>query len=83
MNYLDGAMKALTAARKVLFFTGVGISAKSGIPTFRGKLTGVWKRHAPERLNGTGGEANVELAHVLTSAWHHTNVHILSKSYGS
>lgn len=50
MNDLDGAMKALPAARKVVCFTGAAISAKIGIPTFCGKLTGVWERHAPVRL---------------------------------
>ncbi len=50
LNELDRAMKALTPARKFVFFTGAGISAKRGIPTFREKLAGFWERHDPERL---------------------------------
>ncbi|MDR6605933.1 NAD-dependent deacylase [Pseudomonas synxantha] len=50
MNDWDRAVGALAAARKVVFFTGAGISAASGIPTFRDKLTGLWEKHAPERL---------------------------------
>jgi NAD-dependent deacetylase len=50
MNGWDRAVGALAAARKVVFFTGAGICAASGIPTFREKLTGLWEKHAPERL---------------------------------
>ena len=50
MNDLDKAVESLAAARKIVFFTGAGISAESGIPTFRDKLTGVWAKHAPETL---------------------------------
>ncbi len=34
---------------KVLAFTGSGISAEAGIPTFRGK-DGLWKKYRPEEL---------------------------------
>lgn len=50
MNDLDRATITLAAARRVVFFTGAGISAASGIPTFRDKLTGLWQKHDPERL---------------------------------
>ncbi|WP_046070205.1 MULTISPECIES: SIR2 family NAD-dependent protein deacylase [Pseudomonas] len=50
MNDWDRAIGALAAARKVVFFTGAGVSAASGIPTFRDKLTGFWEKHAPEKL---------------------------------
>jgi len=36
-------------ASKILFFTGAGISAESGIPTFRGK-DGIWNKLKPEEL---------------------------------
>jgi NAD-dependent deacetylase len=39
----------LKEARNILFFTGAGISAESGVPTFRGK-DGLWKNHKPEEL---------------------------------
>lgn len=32
---------------------GAGISAESGIPTFRDKLTGLWAKHDPQRLETT------------------------------
>ena len=36
-------------AGSLVFFTGAGISAESGIPTFRGK-EGLWKKFRPEEL---------------------------------
>ncbi|PHX32497.1 NAD-dependent deacetylase [Pseudomonas syringae pv. syringae] len=50
MRDLVRSIEALAAARKVVFFTGAGISAESGIPTFRDKLTGLWEKHDPKRL---------------------------------
>jgi NAD-dependent deacetylase len=50
MSDIEPAISALNAARKVVFFTGAGISAESGIPTFRDKLTGFWERHDPLKL---------------------------------
>ncbi len=35
---------ALRTARHVVVFTGAGVSAESGIPTFRDRLTGLWAR---------------------------------------
>lgn len=40
----------LRAARTVVVLTGAGISAESGIPTFREALTGLWARFRPEEL---------------------------------
>jgi NAD-dependent deacetylase len=39
----------LKEAENVVFFTGAGISAESGIPTFRGK-DGIWNKLKPEEL---------------------------------
>jgi NAD-dependent deacetylase len=50
MSDIEMAISALRKARKVVFFTGAGISAESGIPTFRDKLTGLWEKHDPQRL---------------------------------
>ncbi|UFH30042.1 SIR2 family NAD-dependent protein deacylase [Pseudomonas sp. CIP-10] len=50
MTNLQRAAEALRAFKKVVFFTGAGISAESGIPTFRDKLTGLWTKHEPQRL---------------------------------
>jgi NAD-dependent deacetylase len=37
-------LSALRTARRVVIFTGAGVSAESGIPTFRDKQTGLWER---------------------------------------
>lgn len=39
---MQRAADALRRSKKVVFSTGAGISAESGIPTFRDKLTGLW-----------------------------------------
>jgi NAD-dependent deacetylase len=41
---------ALARAQRVAVLTGAGISAESGIPTFREAQTGLWKRYRPEDL---------------------------------
>lgn len=41
---------ALQQAKHVLVFTGAGVSAESGIPTFRDALTGLWSRFGAEAL---------------------------------
>ena len=45
----ESLRKALTKARRVAVFTGAGISAESGVPTFRGN-EGIWKKFKPEEL---------------------------------
>jgi NAD-dependent deacetylase len=37
-------------ARRVVVLTGAGVSAESGIPTFRDALTGLWARYRAEEL---------------------------------
>lgn len=44
------AAEALSSARHVCVLTGAGISAESGIPTFRDALTGLWSKFSPEEL---------------------------------
>ena len=41
---------ALARARRVVVLTGAGVSAESGIPTFRDALTGLWARFDPLEL---------------------------------
>jgi NAD-dependent deacetylase len=41
---------ALVSARRIVCFSGAGISAESGIPTYRDKLTGLWAHHDPQQL---------------------------------
>ncbi|MFO1420065.1 MAG: NAD-dependent deacylase [Candidatus Competibacteraceae bacterium] len=40
----------LRSARRVAVLTGAGISAESGVPTFREAQTGLWARYNPEEL---------------------------------
>lgn len=42
--------QALRAARRVVVFTGAGVSAESGIATFRDALTGLWSRFDAQAL---------------------------------
>src|SRR5687767_2573988 len=41
---LREAAELVGAAKRVVVFTGAGISAESGVPTFRDALTGLWER---------------------------------------
>ena len=41
---------ALSRARRVFVLTGAGMSAESGIPTFRDAQTGLWANYRPEEL---------------------------------
>ena len=43
------ARQRLRAARRVVVLTGAGISAESGVPTFRGP-GGLWRQYGPEDL---------------------------------
>jgi len=47
---LADAARRLRGARHVCVLTGAGISAESGIPTFRDAMTGLWSRFRPEDL---------------------------------
>ncbi|MFB6398451.1 NAD-dependent deacetylase [Polymorphospora lycopeni] len=49
-SVLPGAAALLGQARRVVVFTGAGISAESGVPTFRDDLTGLWARYDAEQL---------------------------------
>ena len=40
----------LDAARRVFVLTGAGMSAESGIPTFREAQIGLWARYDPREL---------------------------------
>lgn len=42
--------EALRGARSVAALTGSGVSAESGVPTFREAQTGLWERFDPQRL---------------------------------
>lgn len=42
-------LTALSRAKRIVVFTGAGISAECGVPTFRGN-DGIWKKFKPEDL---------------------------------
>lgn len=47
---IEEAAALLARAERVVAFTGAGMSAESGVPTFRDALTGLWERYDPARL---------------------------------
>ena len=46
----DELIQAMKAAQYVVVLTGAGISAESGVPTFREAQTGLWAQYDPEEL---------------------------------
>lgn len=46
MGVIDHAVEALAGRKRILVFTGAGISTESGIPDFRGPQ-GIWKQFDP------------------------------------
>ncbi len=50
MSPFDAARGLLASARRVAVLTGAGMSAESGVPTFRDALTGLWARFDPAQL---------------------------------
>ncbi|GAA6141178.1 NAD-dependent deacylase [Hydrogenophaga sp. 5NK40-0174] len=50
MSDLANARRWLSQARSVVALTGAGISAESGVPTFRDAHTGVWAKYDPMEL---------------------------------
>lgn len=46
---LDRARQIVADAKRIVVLTGAGVSAESGIPTFRGEA-GLWKSYRPEEL---------------------------------
>lgn len=50
MTFDPALLDSLRNARRVVVFTGAGVSAESGVPTFRDRLTGLWARFEPSHL---------------------------------
>lgn len=50
MELPDQLLEVLRAARHVMILTGAGVSAESGLPTFRDKQVGLWERFDPADL---------------------------------
>ncbi len=51
---VEEAVRLLIKSNYAVFFTGAGVSAESGIPTFRGK-GGLWSRFDPEEVASIEG----------------------------
>ena len=49
-NELKQTINLLQNAQHICILTGAGISAESGIPTFRDKQTGLWENYRAEDL---------------------------------
>ena len=54
---LDGIKEGLTSETRITVLSGAGISAASGIPTFRGEQDSLWSRYRPEELATPGAFA--------------------------
>ncbi|WP_292937512.1 NAD-dependent deacylase [Noviherbaspirillum sp.] len=50
MHFDPELLEKLRAARRITIFTGAGVSAESGIPTFRDAQTGLWAQFRAEDL---------------------------------
>lgn len=50
MNFPEALLKELRRAQKFVALTGAGISAESGLATFRDAQTGLWSKFRPEEL---------------------------------
>ena len=46
----ESLVAALRQARRIVAVTGAGVSAESGIPTFRDAMTGLWAKYDPSEL---------------------------------
>jgi NAD-dependent deacetylase len=66
---IEDILKPLMRAREVVVFTGAGLSADSGIPTFRDGATGLWANVDPDEVVSIGA---FERNPGKVWAWHET-----------
>lgn len=59
-SYYERVKERLDASRKAAAFTGAGVSAESGIPTFRGD-DGIWREYPPSVYGNLPGLAGAYL----------------------
>lgn len=50
MTFSTPLLETLRGAGRIAILTGAGVSAESGVPTFRDALIGLWERFKPEEL---------------------------------
>lgn len=55
MTDTERAAELIAHAERTVVFTGAGMSAESGIPTFRDALVGMWENHDPMTLASPEG----------------------------
>ncbi len=74
IQFPDELIRALAAAQHVAVLTGAGISAESGVPTFRDK-GGLWQKFKPEELASMDGFLrNPD----LVWEWYQSRRHVIS-----
>ncbi|WP_205701349.1 SIR2 family NAD-dependent protein deacylase [Herpetosiphon llansteffanensis] len=66
----QGVVATLRAARSLTILTGAGMSAESGIPTFRDSLTGLWNTFDLEQVASLAGYLQQPQA---VWEWYHTH----------
>jgi NAD-dependent deacetylase len=54
---IQQACQAIASANSIVCLTGAGVSAESGVPTFRDAQTGLWSHYDPEKLASPDGFA--------------------------
>jgi NAD-dependent deacetylase len=72
---MELARERLALAQRVAVLTGAGISAESGVPTFRGE-GGLWENHRPEDLATPGAFARDP---DLVWRWYHWRRELIAK----
>lgn len=50
LQFSDNLLNNLRQAKHIVALTGAGVSAESGVPTFREAQTGLWAKYRPEDL---------------------------------
>jgi NAD-dependent deacetylase len=55
MQFSENLLVGLLRAKRVVIFTGAGMSAESGILTFRDAQTGLWKKYDAHKLASPDG----------------------------
>jgi NAD-dependent deacetylase len=61
-NKLEAILDKLKSDQRVVVFTGAGVSAESGIPTFRNKFDGLWTQYSVDDVASADGfKANPKL----------------------
>jgi NAD-dependent deacetylase len=51
----EALITSLQKAKHIAILTGAGVSAESGIPTFRDAMTGLWEQYDPQQLASERG----------------------------